>query len=453
MPKNSSKSKSPKPVYNFSGAIQKKIAAMFLYDEPGLLQNLEIVKPEYFENPVVSDVVGIIIKFFKAYSRTPTEDELLEELTARLKTNSRLPKSEYPKVIESIFRLQADGEGFKYVKDLASSFAKYQAVKKAWLEGSAIIEKKKNYEQLLSKVSAALLIGEIQDLGVFYYENLDQRLADRREGKLQRSDLAIPTGLGELDRRLKGLCLTELGIIMGPMKRGKSLVACNFARGAMFHGHNVIYFGMEGKREKTEARFDSIFSGVPKDELKDCEEEVRAQVKAWFTKPRGKLVIKHYPAGDCSAWTIEAHLQRLRITTGFVPQVIIVDYLGLMRAADKSMKFEGSSGGRYLMFGEITKELLALAQRGNYAIWLLHQAAKKSLKKIKVGLGDSADSAEPMRHADVIITLSQSKEERKFTPPRMRLFVPGGREVPDNWEALFEFDKATGILKPIDSEV
>ena len=52
MPKNSSKSKSAKPVYNFSGAIQKKIAAMFLYDEPGLLQNLEIVKPEYFENPV-----------------------------------------------------------------------------------------------------------------------------------------------------------------------------------------------------------------------------------------------------------------------------------------------------------------------------------------------------------------------------------------------------------------
>lgn len=451
MPKNLSK---PKPVYNFSGAIQEKIAAMFLYDEPGLLQNLEIVRPEYFENPIVADIVKIIIKFFRAYTRTPTEDELLEELTAKLRGDSRLPRAEYPRVMERIFRLQEGPDSFKYVRDLAASFAKYQAVKKAWKEGSVVIEKKKNYEQLLSKVSAALLVGEVQDLGVFYYDNLDQRLADRREGKLQRSDLAIKTGLPGLDDRLKGLCLTELGIIMGPMKRGKSLVACNFARGALFYGKNAIYFGMEGKKEKTEARFDSIFSGVPKDALKDNEELVRAKVKEFFSSSKsGRLVIKHYPAGQCSAWTIEAHLQKLRITTGFVPEIIFIDYLGLLRAADKDMKFEGSSGGRYLMFGEITKELLALAQRGNYAIWLLHQAAKKSLKKIRVGLGDSADSAEPMRHADVIVTLSQSKEERKLSPEQMRLYVPGGREVADNWEVLFVFDKATGILREPDSEV
>lgn len=451
MPKNLSKSK---PVYAFSDAIQLKIAAMFLYDERGLLQNLEIVKPAYFENPVVASVVEIIIKFFKAYDRTPTEDELLEELAVKLKGDNRLPRAEYPKVIEKIFRLQEDSEGFRYVRDLAVSFAKYQAVKKVWREGSAVIEKRKNYESLLSKVSTALLVGEVQDLGVFYYENLDQRLADRRAGLLQRSDLAIGTGLLGLDCRLGGLCLTELGIIMGPMKRGKSLVACNFARGALYAGHNVIYFGMEGKKEKTEARFDSIISGVPKDELKDKEEMVRAQVDRFFQgQDKGRLVIKHYPAGDCSAWTIEAHLQKLKVTKGFVPQVIFIDYLGLMRAADKTMKFEGSSGGRYLMFGEITKELLALAQRGNYAIWLLHQAAKKSLKKIRVGMGDSADSAEPMRHADVIITLSQSDEERKLDPQQMRLYVPGGREVPDNWEALFVFDKTTGILREPDSEV
>ncbi|GAG10576.1 unnamed protein product, partial [marine sediment metagenome] len=268
-----------------------------------------------------------------------------------------------------------------YVRDLAASFAKYQAVKKAWREGSVLIEKKQHYEKLLSKVSAALLVGEIQDLGSFYYENLDQRLADRKAGLTHRPDLAIKTGLDGLDYRLSGLCPSELGIIMGPMKRGKSLVACNFARGALYFNKNVAYFGFEGKKEKTETRFDSIISGVPKDELKDREDLVRAKVNNFFKgKNKGQLVIKHYTVGTCSAWTIEAHLQKLKAVTGFVPDVIFVDYLGLMRCADKTMKFEGSSGGRYLMFGEITKELLALAQRNNYAVWLIHQTTKKSLK-------------------------------------------------------------------------
>jgi len=153
------------------------------------------------------------------------------------------------------------------------------------------------------------------------------------------------------------------------------------------------------------------------------------------------LNVKHYSAQSCSPMAIETHIRKLQLLHNFEPELIIVDYLGLMVSNHKAI---ASSGDRYLMYGQITKELLGLAQRGGYAVWLLHQSTRGSKSKKTVDLEDSADSIEPMRDADLILTLNQVEEEQNTDSgsiTKIRIFVAGGREVADRVGVDVAIDK------------
>jgi hypothetical protein len=217
------------------------------------------------------------------------------------------------------------------------------------------------------------------------------------------------------------------------MKRGKTLCAINFAKGAMaLGGKNVLHYTLESSEDRTQTLYDAMISDIERSQLKNCPEEVAQRVKTFFeSEVNGRLLVKYFPASSCSAWDIEMHLQKIKLKDSFVPHLLIIDYLGLLKPADYRMM--GSEGGKYAAYGIITKELLSLAQRGNYAIWLIHQSTRGSMKKELVDLDDSGDSIEPMRDADIILTLSQNEVEAKSDPPEIRLFAAGGREIPSRW--------------------
>jgi len=197
-------------------------------------------------------------------------------------------------------------------------------------------------------------------------------------------------------------------------------------------GKNVLHYTMESSETRTLTLYDAMISDIERSQLKNCPEEVARRVKLFFeSEVNGRLLVKYFPASSCSAWDIEMHLQKIKLKDNFVPHLLIIDYLGLLKPADYRMM--GSEGGKYAAYGIITKELLSLAQRGNYAIWLIHQSTRGSMKKELVDLDDSGDSIEPMRDADIILTLSQNEIEAKSEPPEIRLFAAGGREIPSRW--------------------
>lgn len=431
--------------YDFSEGIQKKIVSMLLFDQIGLIQNMEVIQPEFFDNPVLQGMVEVLFGFFERYKRQPTLDEFLEEVTTWM-SRKKIPASEWADILEEVVMLGDEGN-FDYVKDKSVDFARFQAVRDAVIKGAKLLQSKKDYSSIVGMVKEAMAIGENRgDLGTFYFETTEERLKKRREGNMRR-DLAIPTGIGKLDRDLGGgIAPGELGVFMSPMKRGKTMTIVCFSVGALADHKNVLHIGMEGDEDRTQVLYDASISGVPKEQLRDREEEVREAVDRFMNQSTmvGKLVVQHYPAQFCSAMTIEALMQSQKFTRGFQPDLVIVDYLGLMRSANKNMKIEASSGGRYHLLGAITKELLALAQEYRVAIWLLHQTTRGSKSKTLVDLDDSGDSIEPMRDADLILTLNQTKDEADpdINPQKARIFLPGGREMKDRVTIDVMIDKS-----------
>jgi len=248
----------------------------------------------------------------------------------------------------------------------------------------------------------------------------------------------------------------EVGVIMGPLKRGKTTVAANFARGALIGsnfvpGCDVVHYSFESNKHSTQETYDAMFSGIPRNELMNKRDEVEEAHKEFFSRAGvGQLVVKHFPANSGSAWTIESHLHKLK-AAGIEPKLLIVDYLSLMRTMDKQIKYDGSSGGRYLLLGQITLELINLAQRKDVAIWLLHQAKggvkSKYSKKGRIGTDDTADSQEVPRHVDLVLTLNQTTDEAKADPPMLCVYAAGGRSVEDNWEVYMNFYKDMAQIK------
>jgi replicative DNA helicase len=444
------------PTYaaDFTEEIQKQIVEMMFYDRESFLMIRELVKPQYFENQVLSDLVQIMLNFYHRYGRCIEFDEFTQELDVFLDNSARpLPREVYTEQYAQLMIAGAQVPDFRYVRDQVVSWAQYQMVKLAILRSINLLQKKRDYVGILKEVKDAVMLGEVtHELGSFYYEELEQRLEERKSG-WYRGEITVPTGIGSLDQRLGGgLAIGELGILMGPTKRGKTITLVNFARGALLRGRNVLHIGMESTERRTQVLYDAHFSGIAKDQLRENEEEVRKRVTEFFTTMQcGTLVVKHFPPVKCTSATIEAHLQKLRNMKNLKIDVLLIDYLGLMGPAGKLLDKEG---GKYALLGQITKELLALAQEYELAIWLIHQSTRGTLSKggevEVIGLVDSGDSIEPMRDADIILTFNQSEEEARVESEDgfqdCRIYLAGGREIADKWSVPLKINKAKCLL-------
>lgn len=154
--------KSSEEKYTFSADIQKKIVAMLLRDELALEDSIRLIKPNYFDNPILKDLTRLIIGFYKKYFRPPTEDELTEELDVFLgkekERNKNFPIDEYCDVCEEVLTFSRKGD-FDYVRDRARDFAQHQAVKRAVLEAGEKLGKK-DYKAIQDSISAAVRAGE-----------------------------------------------------------------------------------------------------------------------------------------------------------------------------------------------------------------------------------------------------------------------------------------------------
>ena len=155
--------KQKQETYGYTLDIQKMIAAWFLADNQALKENIGLVRPEYFENPVLRGLITLIIDFFNKYSRPPIDDELIEEIDSFLKENKRLPISEYLDVLEEVIIL-TKSRNFDYIRDAVVKFGRHQTFKKAILESPNRLNKG-DYDGIVNSINQAASVG-VKDGGL-----------------------------------------------------------------------------------------------------------------------------------------------------------------------------------------------------------------------------------------------------------------------------------------------
>ena len=102
----------------------------------------------------------------------------------------------------------------------------------------------------------------------------------------------------------------------------------------MIEGRKVLYISLEMSEDKIAQRFDSIMTLVPQFKLKDPSNQltVKERLELFQTEfPGSQLVIKEFPTGQATINTIRNLLVQLKNYDEFEPDLLIVDYLELLR--------------------------------------------------------------------------------------------------------------------------
>lgn len=404
-------------MYEFSENIQRGIIYLLKSDKDFYLQIVNLVQPSYFEFPVHSRIYSVVRDHYEKYKTLPNDDFIEQEIRDTKSAQESL--HDFTDELQYINRLDTSAlDGSDYYLDLIESFAKREAMKDA-IKQAIILIKEDRMEETEVLVRNALMISRSVDVGHKYFTDVKDRW-DRTYNADET--VKYKTVLPSLNRSLEGgLGEKELAMVIAPPGVGKSVYLVNQAVTSMMEGRQVLYVSLEMCEDKIAQRFDSVTTLIPQSQLKEPAAQLRVDERLSIFQtqfPGSRLVIKEFPTGTANVNTLRSLLVQLKNYEEFVPEVIIIDYLELLRPVRENQH-------EYQAQQRIAEELRGLAMENNVLLWTATQTNRQGRSVKIITDAELGDSYGKIRTADFAISLNQSEEE--FDNGSMRAYVVKSR--------------------------
>ncbi len=358
-----------------------------------------ILKLEHYSSIEYQTLHTIMSDHFQKYKKQPNPREIA--LGIRALKNEELMKdtaSEFKEVLG----LPKEVFNDDFLDDNTESYLKNKEFKNALIKGSKLLGGD-DFEEVFCDFQDALKININSDTGL-EYSDVESRL-EYYQSKLN----GIPTGIPSLDRVLGGGFMKKtLNIIAAASHVGKSLLGSCIAGNMMVHGKNVLIITLEMSDFEYFKRVDSHVLDLPINELRQIDPSV---IKGKFDKIKGDIgrcFAKEYPSGSFSSLQLEALLDKLRNKQDFIPDGIIVDYLGLMKS--DSIKDIGNTNTYY---SSIAVDLRAVGQKHNLPIMSFMQLNRQGIGNTDVDESLVADAKGVFDASDTFTFLMNNPEMKE----------------------------------------
>lgn len=414
--------------YSFSRAYQIKLLSLCVRRRDFLPGHRDVVAVDWFDDPIHQDISRVILAYYDHYGKPPTYDALNEGLAQHVLADpARMaPRAElYDRALAEIADMILDDEDD--VVRRAAHFAKSQALQRALKKGADLLDSGQ-LEEIPRVVEAAFQIGENRaDLGTFHYHDTDRWLQSRNLN-------VIPTGIAGLDSVIKGIGITELGVIEAPPNKGKTHALVNIGKGALMQGFNVVHVTLENQQVSVGRRYDGCILGAeyakllyPEDGTVPTEGTVKqmmAELQEFHRRTTANLVYKYFAPGTASEVTIKSYINTLLSSGSINPDngmLVIVDY-GAKMAPLRQRE------SKRLEVAECYQGLLRLADYFKCGVWSAAQTNRGGLRKRIIGMEDLAECFEIAADAHMIISVNPTEEEVNGYP-LVDLFVARSRET------------------------
>lgn len=181
---------------------------------------------------------------------------------------------------------------------------------------------------------------------------------------------------------------------------GKSAVKCSIAADMLRNGVDVLYITLELAEERIAERIDANLLNIPIGELKTMPEKMfKSKIDSLKTKTTGKLVIKEYPTRAATVDNFNALLEELKAKKGFIPSVVIVDYLQIVA----SSSVRGGNVNTYQEQKSVAEELRGFAVKHNLALLTSVQTNRSGYNVSDMDEASISDSIAIVFTADLIV--------------------------------------------------
>ena len=401
--------------YKFQDSIQRGIIYLAKSDESFLLQMMPMVKGDYFEFPSHQKLYTSLCEFFLTYKKLPTDDQLLEEVKEILASHELF--GDYKDELKAVNQLDEKSiDNQEYYLDLVEEFAKEQAVKDAILNSVDHL-KKKNFGAIEDEIRNAFSVNRNVDLGTDYFSNIQGRWDRLNNASLEPK---FRTPFESINEALEGgLANKEMAMVVAPPGVGKSLFLANQAARCILDGHNVLYISLEMAEDRVAQRLDSIFTRIQQSKLSSRVSDIESRLDTISSQwgDRGKLIIKEFPCKRLSVTGLRAYLNQLKNYEDFTPDVVVVDYLELMRTDKDMAEYQGQE--------RLAQELRGIASEYEVLLWTATQTNREGKKVNIITDAELADSYGKIRVCDLVFSINQTEQE--FDSGRARLYLMKSR--------------------------
>lgn len=417
--------------YKFGLDFQRHILAAIISDEQFLRLNLDSIKPEYFNDDLLSGICEICLEFFYKEKECASDEAILHEVTSRLAPGRKL--HEYVDELRDLRSRANDNR--TYYQSKAIEFARTQAVANAVRDAVPLLEAGE-IDEIGRLVADALRSGStLSGDGIYdYYDTAQERLLGYidplRDGGGQR----VPSGFYPIDEMLQGgLGAGELGIIVALPKHGKTTALVNMSAHALLCGKKVAYVTLELSRKMIASKFDVHFFGESLDGIKSKPAIFAGAIKKMRDKLNGKLKIIEFPTKSA---TVE------RLTSSVLQaggaDVIFIDYGQLIKAL-------GKRDERRHEITDVYESIRRMAGELQVPIWTAHQANRMGTTSRTILPEHIAEDFNILAIADVAISLNQTEEEARIG--KLRLYNMGNRLGPSGMFVECSSNWATSTIR------
>jgi replicative DNA helicase len=399
---------------------EKFIIKGLLEDEAYFRKVVTNLKKEYFSSSSAT-ILKVVKKYYEKYSKIPSYS-----VVKKIVQNA----SDNEKQIKMVNRLLQECKDkdfspikeeewlFESTKDYVKEKSMYNFVTEC-AENVYSEEQNMDMETLSKRMQDIVSISWDEDLGVFYS---DMMTFDSIYDTLEDMNQRIPLGIPKLDDAIGGGIINKsLNVIAGTAGTGKTMIMGNVACNAIKAGKNVIYISFEITKEHIHQRFTSTFTNLSMQKLVDMREEVKDRIRtAYEEKKIGEFVIAEFPPSSVTALQLDNYLNELKLKRNFSPDLIVVDYLGIMKPIDKNATSNYDKGK------EVSENLRWLGYRHECPVITGSQNNRSAIGEMDVGMESLSDSFGIGMTADLIISITkpetldeQSQLRFKITKSRM----------------------------------
>lgn len=382
----------------------ESVIIKFLFEKPEVR---DVVFP-YLDPKIFSDfshvsIIKSFIQFFADFKKYPT----VSDLKLSLKDKDSFD------TLEKISKMTLENE---YSNEaLLSQLELFFQQKMLFNQAFRVVEGCKeddisSLSDIPDKFREALAFSFHTDVGTDLFDDVDKFY-----DWLHSPSRTISTGIKTLDSFVEGGFAKEtLTVFMGESNIGKSITLAGLAVNCLQQKNNVLYLTLEMSDFKTMRRMYANLFDINISDMMMVPKQVLISKKDEMENSLGKkMILQKYPTGTMTANHIRNILKELSTKKNFIPDIIFIDYLGIMKPVNSKRE-----GNMYQDIKAICEEVRAVAVEYELPIVSVAQISKGGYSNAEIELKDVAESMGLVHTCDVIVGITQSDEMRaagKFT--------------------------------------
>ena len=383
-----------------------------------------MIKPSYFNEDLRHESYRVALKFFKEYEKIPNRREL-KSYTEVLNINID------PEDFEDLYTFNLKEYSYDYLYKYVKAFILLRNLNLTVFDILSYLKTTKVDPENIDKISEKVR-NDISNKLAINFSSGDSGLNFLNpESHIQIPKDGSPSGFNFFDKVLGGGWNSKaLVVFQGRPKVGKSYVLGNVAARSFLVGNVTGLVTVELPERQYMKRIGSCILNIKGDDYSKIVNEdqtgiIKEKLEELNTKKVGKLYVKEFPTGGATAIDIENYFLRLENKNNCKFQVIVVDYLNLLRPV-KDMN------GLYEKIKAISEELRGVAMRNQWCIISATQVKRESVNDFDLGMDSVAESFGLIHTVDTLFGIMRSPLEG-----RMKIKVIANRD--NGYEESYKF--------------